>query len=123
MWSVVLCIALVVIVLAGSWYAWSIREVNKLLSVLSYTTFMTGCEIAFRFNATFRPYIFRMSQWDVDYLLEFYEQENIVIGRDPTPERCHCKREYCLTMSHQRTRKQEIVSENQLLPDDKPVQT
>ena len=77
----------------------------RITKILSYTQFLSSCEVASRFNEIYRPVIMNMGTIDADAFLHGLENSNLVVGRDIPQSRCKCTREYCLNFRSRRRRK------------------
>ena len=117
-WSTLFAIAFAgVILYSGVSTATFIVRMNRVISLLSYTTFMTPCEIALRYKEKYRISSLPQSILFLDEALPHLEARKLVVGRDAN-WRCFCEREYCLAANIRRRRRVERAR-NADIPDGK----
>lgn len=83
-----------------------VRTFKRIMSVMSYTDFLTPCEIHERVVKAYRPFI-RPNPATIGQVLTFGEEHKLFVGREC--ERCGCTREYCLSIRIRRKRKKTEV--------------
>lgn len=111
-WSWFFTIAAVVVVIAVALFMWLFvtmdRFVERCMTVLSYHTFMTPCEIA-RAHAERYGVEFGDIAVDADMVADTFdtvEEVGLVVGQDHVPdEHCGCLRAYRLTYRTTRRRR------------------
>ena len=103
MWNVLSVIIVCVLLIVWK----GLRVANRVRSVLSYTTFLTACEISEKYNTTFKPLFIELDPLQADNMMKKYEDVGMVVGRDVVQVRsqCHCPREYCLSFKTRRRRR------------------